>query len=410
MSARGTVTVVGVDGRPLGEAALSALARARLVVGGARHLQTLAHLLPPAARTVPVGADLEAVLGVLRDEPGPRVVLASGDPGFFGIVRALQEEHPGLEVLPATSAVAAAFAAAGLAWDDAHVVSAHGRDPAPALAVCRRFPKVAVLTAPGFGPAALGRALDGLGKRLVVAERLGHPDERVVAVSPREAAGRAWADPNVVLVLDADLTPGAKGWSAPPRSSPSAWALDDDAFDHRDGMVTKAEVRALALAWLGPGPGDLVWDVGAGSGAVAVECALLGAAVVAVERDADACARIRDNAARHGVPLEVVHAAAPVALAGLPDPDAVFVGGGGTAVVLAAAGRARRAVVATLATVERVGAVQRGLAEDGWTVDATLLAASRLVALPGGGHRLAATNPVFVVRGRDGGGAQGGRR
>ncbi len=122
-------------------------------------------------------------------------------------------------------------------------------------------------------------------------------------------------------------------------------------------MITKFEVRALALARLGPRLGDLVWDVGAGSGSVAVECARLGAAAVAVEKTSDGVERVRANAAAHGVDVQAVHGAAPTVLSRLPDPDAVFVGGGGgelPAIVAACARRARRTVVVALAALDRV--------------------------------------------------------
>ena len=137
-------------------------------------------------------------------------------------------------------------------------------------------------------------------------------------------------------------TPGP-GWCWPLRSGlgDEGWALAEEAFEHRDSMVTKPEVRALALARLAPGPGLLVWDVGAGSGSVAVECARFGAAVIAVDRDPEQCARVTANARRYGTDVRVVTGAAPDALDGLPDPDAVFVGGGGLAVVSAVAARGR---------------------------------------------------------------------
>ncbi len=395
------ITVIGIDGRGLDEPALAALAKARLVVGGRRHLDAVAHLLPAAAATKVIDGDLRATLDAIAATDGDRVVLASGDPGYFGIVRAVRAEHDDVRIVAAASSVAAAFAAAGVAWDDAHVVSAHARPPHRAVNVCRRFPKVAVLTEPAFGPAELAGALTGLSKRFVVAERLGGSDERVTALPAADAATRQWADPNVVVVLDEDVAPGAKGWSAPPRWTADRWALPDDAFDHRDGMVTKAEVRAVALAWLGPGLGDLVWDVGAGSGSVAVECARLGAAVVAVDADAQQCERVARNADRHGVPVAVVAGPAPTALADLPDPDAVFVGGGGhllTEIVRTAAERVRRCVVVALATLERIAPVRAALCDAGLTVDATVVSAARLAPL-GDGTRLAATNPVVLLRG-----------
>ncbi|WP_407564149.1 precorrin-6y C5,15-methyltransferase (decarboxylating) subunit CbiE [Streptomyces sp. 184] len=353
---------------------------------------------------------------------GPRVrgrvvVLASGDPGFFGVVRVLAARFgpDRLDVRPAAPALAVAFARAGLPWDDAAVVSAHGRDLRTAVNVCRAHPKTAVLTGPGAGPAELGAALaaSGLPRILLVATALGSADEDVVRLSPADAAGRRWPPDAVNVVLCLDVRPGrsvapAQRTLAGPGPYPltrrpgDGWALPEEDFDHRAGMVTKYEVRALALARLGPRLGDLVWDVGAGSGSVAVECARFGAAVVAVERDAAGVARIRANAAAHGVDVQAVHGTAPTALAGLPGPDAVFVGGGGAdvaEVVAACARRARRAVVVTLAAVERVPAVRAALAAAGFGVDGVLLQSSRLAPLPGEVTRLAATNPVFVLWG-----------
>jgi precorrin-6Y C5,15-methyltransferase (decarboxylating) len=167
-------------------------------------------------------------------------------------------------------------------------------------------------------------------------------------------------------------------------------------------MITKFEVRALALARLGPGLGDLVWDVGAGSGSVAVECARLGAAVVAVEKAADGVERIRANARAHGVDVDVVHGSAPEALDGLDDPDAVFVGGGGRElpdIVAACARRARRTVVVAMAALDRVPAAREALTAAGFTCDGVLLQSSRLTPLPGDVTRLAAANPVFLLWG-----------
>ena len=162
-------------------------------------------------------------------------------------------------------------------------------------------------------------------------------------------------------------------------------------------MITKAEVRAFALARLAPAPGTLVWDVGAGSGSVAVECARFGAAVIAVERHQRRCERIKANAQRHAVDVRTVHGEAPPALDGLPAPDAVFVGGGGPTVVEAVAARHPARIVVALAAIERAGPTHAALTGAGYAVDGVLLQASRLAALPGDVHRLAATNPVFLL-------------
>lgn len=352
-------------------------------------------------------ADVVADAGCATPGAGRVVVLASGDPGFFGIVRALAERFgaAALDVRPSSPSVAVAFARVGLTWDDAVVVSAHGRDPRTAVNVCRAHPKTAVLTGPGAGPAELGAALagTGLGRTLVVAAALGTPAEAVERVSPEDAAARDWSGTGVSVVLCLDerrARASRQRTLAGPPPAPAGWALPEAEFAHRDSMVTKYEVRALALARLGPRTGDLVWDIGAGSGSVAVECARFGAAVVAVERTADGVERIRANAAAHGVDVQVVHGAAPEALAELPDPDAVFVGGGGRdlpAVVDRCARRARRAVVVTLAAVDRVESVRSALEGAGLKPDGVLLQSSRLAPLPGGVSRLAAANPVFVL-------------
>lgn len=404
--------MVGLDGGPPGPEAERLIAGAALVVGGERHLEALR--IDPVRSAVLKG-DLSGAMARIGASDGPVVVLASGDPGFFGIVRLLRERFGGedLRVLPGVSSVALAFARAGLPWDDAVTVSAHGRDgaegrsPRRAANVCRAHPKVAVLTSPDFGPADLAEELKDSGRAFVVAERLGEPDERVFRGDAAAVAGMEWEDPNVVLVLDEDRAVGGKGWISGPAMRSGGWALDASEFEHRSGMITKPETRALVLARLAPAPGDLMWDVGAGSGSVAIECARLGAAAVAVERDPESCARIRENVARHGAYVRLVEGGAPEALHDLPEPDAVFVGGSGDAfeeIVKLAAVRARRTVVLSLIGLERVVPAGKILEGCGFEVETTFLQISRARGV-GSLHRLAAETPVFVVAGtRDGGG------
>lgn len=356
----------------------------------------------------PLAPALDRIAEQVPGDGARVVVLASGDPGFFGIVRALTERFgpDALDVRPGAPSVAVAFARLGLAWDDAVVVSAHGRDPRTAVNVCLAHPKVAVLTGPGAGPAELAAGLvHGAGERtLVVATALGDPErERVERLTPAEALARDWPDPvSVVLCLDESRVLSPVRTVAGASAGPGQWALDEAEFEHRDSMVTKFEVRALALARLGPRTGDLVWDIGAGSGSVAVECARLGAAVVAVEKTPDGVGRIRANAAAHGVYVRAVHGSAPAVLDGLGEPDAVFIGGGGRelpAIVTACARRARRSVVVALAALDRVPEVRAALAGAGLAPEGVLLQSSRLRPLPGEVTRLAAANPVFLLWG-----------
>jgi precorrin-6Y C5,15-methyltransferase (decarboxylating) len=393
------VAVLGVFAGQVAAGAEELLARATLVAGGREQLEALA---PPGAERVALAADLGPALEALAEADGPACVLASGDPGFFGIVRRLAERlgRERLDVRPAPSSVAVAFARLGVPWDDALVVSAHGRAPEAALHAALRHPKVAILTSPAAPPSLYARGLLGTGRLVAVAERLGTPSERIVSGAPEELVDREFADPNTLVVLDPTAGAGARVTAWPPRP-PTTWALPEDAFEHRAGMVTKREVRAIALSRLGPGVGDLIWDVGCHSGSVAIECARLGAAAIGVERDPGAAELCVRNAAAHGVPVRVVEGSAPAALTGLPDPDAVFVGGGGRdldAILDACAPRVRRAVVVTLALIERAGPTLERLAGQGLEVDATMVQASRLKPFAGG-HRLAAENPVVVVSG-----------
>ncbi|HKH38353.1 MAG TPA: precorrin-6y C5,15-methyltransferase (decarboxylating) subunit CbiE [Rubrobacter sp.] len=397
---RGRITVVGLDGRPLDEKIERLLTDAALVAGGGRHLEMLG---VDRNRAVVLEGDLSEAFARIEGSEGPVVVLASGDPGFFGIVRLLGERfgREDLCVFPGLSSVALAFARAGLSWDDAVTVSAHGRDPRRAINVCRAYPKVAVLTSPDFGPAELAEAFDGLDRTFVIAEKLGETGERVFHGDADTVAGMEWEDPNVVLVLDERRMPGARGWISSGIMAQGRWALSEEEFEHRSGMITKSATRAFVLSRLGPGPGDLIWDVGAGSGSVAIECARLGAAVIVIERDPESCARIRRNADHHGVRLQIMEAMAPETLRDLPEPDAVFIGGSGGAfeeIVKLSAVRARRAVVLALVTLERVVPAAQLLEDCGLEVETTFLQTSRMKGL-GNLHRLAAESAVFVVSG-----------
>jgi len=402
----------------LSDEARAALGAARVLVGGRRHLawwrgQPGASVNGAVAPTViEIGADADAVAqGVaraLRSGGGPVAVLASGDPGFFGVVRALLRtvERRHLRVLPAPSSVSLAFARLGLPWDDAVVVSAHGRPLADALAALRTAGKVAVLTSPATPPEALGAALLASGcacDLAAVCSRLGTAEETVRELTLDELAAGTF-DPLSVVVLLGPAGLPLTGWSAsssaPDRSDRVlAFGLPWSRFAHRDGMITKDEARAVVLSKLSLPAAGVLWDVGAGSGSVGIECALVqpGLTVLAVEASAEEAARVSENARAHGVGVHVVTGAAPEALADLPTPDRVFVGGGGLAVLnvalerLAPGGR----IVATYAALDRAAAAADLL---GNLVQVGVDHGRRL---PDGSWRLEALNPVFVAWGPD---------
>jgi len=382
------ITVIGVlEADALPAAARSAIAAADVVVGSDRVRRL-------------VGADLPTA-GV--DDIGPAVaqgqrvcVLASGDPGFFGIVRVLAERfgRSAIRVIPAPSSVSVAFARLGLPWDDATVVSAHGRPLADAAAVAACAVKVAVLTGPEAPPEALGAALEELGAThefAAVCGRLGTADEAVCVTDLPGLRQGSW-DPLAVVVL-------WSGTGVAERRS-LAWGRPDARYAHRDGMITKAEVRSVVIGLLalpGPGGSPVLWDLGAGSGSVGVECASLAPwlDVVAVDRDPVATATVTANARTHGVALRVVTGEAPRCLDDLPDPDRVFVGGGGLDVVDTVRRRLRPGgvIVATHAALDRAAAAATMLGH------LTEITASHGRRLPDGGWRLEGANPVFVTWG-----------
>jgi precorrin-6Y C5,15-methyltransferase (decarboxylating) len=398
-----TIDVVGLAGEPFGGGARAALASATVLVGSARQLALVEGSHRESEPVVEVESAGRCEHIVMRgpltsvfDQIEARVtagdavcVLASGDPGFFGIVAALGTRFGSerLIVHPAPSAVSLAFGLVGLPWDDAVVVSAHGRSLAEAVDLIVGA-KVAVLTSPDNTPEVVGKALldryDG-SPRIVVASNLGSPTATVVHTDLAGLATGSFNPMSVVLVLDPRGTD---------HRAPLAWGLPESAFAHRNGMITKSEVRSIALGKLALPHSGVLWDLGAGSGSVAIECARLrpGLRVIAVERHADDAARVEANAVAHGVAVEVCCGEAPDVLASLPDPDRVFVGGGGTEVLDAALARLRPQgiVVATFALMERAVHAQRRL---GHLVQVSV---SRGVDVGDLGLRLAAENPVFI--------------
>ncbi|WP_328559478.1 precorrin-6y C5,15-methyltransferase (decarboxylating) subunit CbiE [Streptomyces coelicoflavus] len=372
------VTVIGWDGSPLTAAARSALGAATLVAGAAHHLALPE--VPPTAERIRLGSVALAARR-LAAHRGTTVVLADGDPGFFGVVRTLRAPEFGLEVevVPAVSSVAAAFARAGMPWDDAQVVVAHPRTLRRAVNVCRAHNKVAVLTSPGAGPAELGLLMEGVHRTFVICEELGTTRERVTVVTSDKAADHTWRDPNVVIVAGGSTGPATAGdgagWIAgrDPATGPRGWSLPATAYGGDLGEGETDLLRTTQLARLGPRLGDLVWDIGCGSGAFATEAARAGAAVIAVDRDRDACARTEATARSFGIQVQTVHGNAPHILENLPEPDVVRVGGGGAAVVSAVADRRPQRIVAHAATRDAAELVGRDLSEHGYRVECALL-------------------------------------
>ncbi|MEU2614218.1 precorrin-6y C5,15-methyltransferase (decarboxylating) subunit CbiE [Micromonospora sp. NPDC007271] len=326
-----TVVGIGADGwAGLGERGRDALQHAQVILGGQRHLDLLPAAVP--AQRVPWPTPLlPALPGLLAAHAGQRVcVLASGDPMWFGIgshlVQLLGPDR--VRVVTHPSSIALACARMGWPVEQVTVRSAVGRD----LDGIRRdlVPdrRLLVLSQDAATSAALARILADAGygpSEMTVLAALGTDREHRV-----DGRAQEWVtEPGDALNIVAVRVAAAAGT----RVLATMPGLPDDAFDH-DGALTKREARALALSRLAPTAGELLWDVGAGSGSIAIEWLRSDPATsaVAVESRDDRADRIAGNARTLGVPqLRVVRGRAPEALAGLPAPDAVFVGGGLTA-------------------------------------------------------------------------------
>jgi precorrin-6Y C5,15-methyltransferase (decarboxylating) len=255
-------------------------------------------------------------------------VLASGDPFLYGVGATLARTIDPREmlVLPAPSAFSLAAARLGWSLPHAGLLSVHGRNLDLIRPHLQPGARLLVLTSDGDGPAAVAQLLTSLGfgaSRLTLLEALGGPRERTRTTTAAEFDPGA-VDALNTLAIAVEAAPGARIIA---RSS----GLADHLFEH-DGQITKREVRAVTLSSLAPRRGELLWDIGAGAGSVAIEWMLadpLFMRAIAIEERAERAARIARNAAAFGVPsLEVVQGAAPGALANLPPPDAIFIGGG----------------------------------------------------------------------------------
>lgn len=285
-------------------------------------------------------------------------------------------------------------------WDEVTVVSAEGRDFRRAVNVCRARPAVVVRTAPGAGPAELARELVGWHRYLAVLENVGGETEQLSIVDATEAERKAWRTPNLVLCLSSLEGREARRWLAgEPVPDGKGWALPIGAFATREGLWIPEHVRALALARLAPRPGSLVWDVCAGAGAVGIEAGLLGAAVVAVERDAALCVRIVANANAHGVDVRLEDGELPRALRSLPRPDAVFLGRSSPDLVRACAAAGAERVVVLVTELDHLGVVRSTLAGAGYAVDGCQLSAAPLADGPDGGTAVRPAESSFLVWG-----------
>ncbi|MBI5902252.1 MAG: precorrin-6y C5,15-methyltransferase (decarboxylating) subunit CbiE [Deltaproteobacteria bacterium] len=403
---------IGLKGKEsLSREALGLIERATLVAGGARHLDEFKDI---KARKLPVSGGLDkAALSIkehIRNGGRGVAVLATGDPSLFGIADFIIKQFGkrGVRVIPNVSVAQEAFARIKENSNNVKVLSAHGRGTGIGE-LCEEIllnDKAAVFTDPLNPPSRIAAELlkrGGRGYTVYVAEELGTGKEKVTKGSLLSISRRkSFSALNTMILIRDKVRPGRessglKGFGAP-----------DASFAHSSGMITKEEIRVIALSKLDIRRESVIWDIGSCSGSVAVEAARLATCgrVYAFEKDRARCADIRENRERFGTHnIEVVNGVAPACLkgAGIAAPDAAFVGGGGVLIggILDCVGRRLKdggRMVVSAVTIETAHAAFEFFKKRKWSLDMAMVSLSKAKSV-GELNMLCAHNPVFLITG-----------
>lgn len=394
---------IGDDGpRGLNQEKLRLIAEAEVLAGGERHQEMFPGFT--GERIILKGGLAQAVDRLIALSQTRRVtVLASGDPLFFGVAGFIAgRSGPGRTAIhPHVSSLQLAFARMGESWQDAALESVHGRSISGLAQRIDGKPKVALLTDEENSPSAIARYLLEFGMEeyeAFVAENLGGALERCGWWTLQEMAGAVFAPLNMVVLRRKPDAP-------PPRSG---FGFEDHEFQQRKpdkGLITKKEIRVLSLAELKLRPDSTVWDIGAGSGSVAVECARLApyGRVYALEKNEEDLINIQANRLRFRADFTALHAKAPAGLEALPDPDAVFIGGSGgelrqTLRISCARLREGGRIVVNAATVETLAEALSALKAEGYEAKVGLAQISRSRPILDM-TRFEGLNPIYIITG-----------
>jgi len=412
LSAKINIVGIGDDGLDgLTRQARAVIDAAEVIIGNRGLIDQLAINVIPQAKRVVVGAGLDELVETLQEHADQRIVLVTGgDPLFYGIARYLADTlgKDRFEVIPHVSSMQLAFARVKESWDDAYLTNLATQSLDRVVDSIRTADRVGLFTTETISPSVVAAAL--LDRRIdyftaYVCENLGTPDETVTQGDLKTIASQAFSPLNVMVLIRkvgrADRPSGA--------SAARLFGNPDDAFLQsrpKRGLLTPSEVRCIALAELDLTPRSVVWDVGAGSGSLAIEAARIAhqGQVYGIEMDAEDYGLMINNAAEFDCPsLVPIHGRAPDAWSELPDPDAIFVGGTGRSVAelvgqslrrLAPAGR----IVINVSSPDNLVEVQRVLEEAGLRVDI------RMINIARGQYQLdrmrfEAMNPTFLIVG-----------
>ena len=300
---------------------------ADILIGGKRHLQ---YFKEHHATKIIITKDIKTLAAYIKRHMKNKeiVVLASGDPLFFGIGSVLKDKlgEDNIVIYPNVTSVAAAFARIREPWHDAHVISLHGkRKNRELLKALTEKKKIAILTDPEKSPSWLADFLitNKITRfKICILEQLGTSSERIGWYEPSQAAGMSFSEPNIIILK-----------STTPESVDNLFSgIPESWFDHENGIITKSEIRAVTTSKLKLLNNSVLWDLGSGSGSVAIEASLFikKGRIIAVEKKQERINQIKSNVKRFRIKnIDIIHSLLPEGLGKLPRPDRIFVGGGG---------------------------------------------------------------------------------
>lgn len=427
MQAVNKLYVIGIGYKPLISKAREIIRRADKILASVRLLEVFKNYdeYEEAKDRILVFNNIEDTLDFISDNSKSLkiVLLSSGDPMFFGIGRKAVNKFgkDAVEILPDLSSIQMAFAKIKEPWDNAFLMSLHGGpDPKkrrrleheineiPSLLL--EHSKIAILTDKENNPSAIANEIimsSALGSQLsalsiFVCERLGYPDEKIISGTPEEIAGKSFSQPNVVIVIKTEDRSHQQ--EALKRKSEVRFGLTEKEIQHSRGLITKDEIRAVAVHKLRLPQKGVFWDIGAGSGSVSIEAARLcsGLNVFAVEKEDEQLDNIRENMTRfQALNIKITKGAAPDILKDLPFPDRVFIGGSGGRIgeIIEFIAKTQAGIIVINATtIETLNKATAGLKKAGFEIDVTQVSVSRTKDI-GDSQYLSALNPVFIIKG-----------
>jgi precorrin-6Y C5,15-methyltransferase (decarboxylating) len=437
--------VIGIGYKPLDKRAREIIAGSQIILASKRLFEVFKGYEEYEAvkDKVKVINNVDETIAFIKSLiPNPQssniVLLASGDPTFFGIGRRAVREFGKeiIEILPDLSSIQIAFSRIKESWDDAFLMSLHGGpdpekrrrlpyelDDIPYL--LQRHNKILILTDKENNPALIAKFLNSSfvtrhsSLKMYVCEKLGYPDEKITEGAPEEIAGMLFAEPNVVIVIKENSLLSFPLVGNPSELSESVkkdcgqaamtdkikFGLSETEIIHSRGLITKNEVRAVTIHKLSLPQRGVLWDIGAGSGSVSIEAARLypEIKVFAVEKDEEQIKNIKENRIKFDAAnIEIIKGQAPDVLINLPVPDRVFIGGSGGAIKeiieFVSSKISSGIVVINAITIETLNEAIKSLENKGFVVEVSEISVSRSKTVSGKRH-MSALNPVFIITG-----------